>query len=139
MTHKNQMMAGVILSLILAGVGRTQAVPSESGRQSAAAPSSNPPQDDAWESPAQLRHSTLGSTPGTLRMDAQGIEFVPIKGASVRWSFTQIKELDLEKRRLVLVGYDNRKWPLPETRQFHLRLKNEIPRDCCRLADGEDR
>jgi hypothetical protein len=126
MTHRKQTIAGLILSAILVGVGSAQGVPPGPKGRSVDAASSNPPLADAWESPAQLRHTTLGGTPGTLHIDAQGIEFVSIKGASTRWSSTQIKELDLQKHRLVLVGYDNRKWPLPGTRQFDLRLRTEI-------------
>ncbi len=126
MTHRKQTIAGLILSAILAGVGSAQAVPPDPKGRSVDAASPNPPPADARESPAQLRHSTVGGTSGTLRIDSHGIEFEPIKGASTHWSFTQIESLDLQKHRVILVGYDNRKWPLPGTRRFDLRLKSEI-------------
>lgn len=126
MNRRKQTIAGLILFAILAGFGNGQSLPRDLTGQSVDAASPNPPPANAWESPARLRRETLGSTPGTLRINAQGIEFVPIKGATARWAFAQIKELDLQKHRLVLVGYDNRKWPLPETQQFDLRFKNEM-------------
>lgn len=126
MTHRNQTIARLLLALILASAGRAQAVPPEPKRQSADAPSPNLPQLLAWESPARLRHGMIGGTPGTLRTDSQGVEFVPMKGASMHWEFTQIKDIDLQKHRVVLVGYDNREWHLPGTRRFDLEFKKEI-------------
>jgi hypothetical protein len=126
MNRKKQTIAGLILSAILTASGSAQSTQDCKG-QSVEAVSPNPAAADAWESPAQLRHGKPGKTPGTLRIDAQGIEFVPTKGTSTRWPFAQIKELDLEQHRLVLVGYEDRKWPLPDTRQVDLQFKNEIP------------
>ncbi len=120
-------MAGVILTWVLASAGGLQAQRPTLGDQLSDAPSTRLPRPDAWESQAKLRHSALGSTPGTLRIDSQGIEFVPNKGASIHWSLIEIQSLDLQKHRVILVGYDNRKWPLPGTRRFDLQVKNEIP------------
>lgn len=126
MNRRKHCIVGLILSAILTTSGSSQA-PEHPKDQSIDAASPIPVAADAWESPAQLRHDTLGKTRGTLRIDAQGIEFLPTKGATIRWPFVQIKDLDLEKHRLVLVGYDNRKWPLPDTRQFDLKVEKEIP------------
>lgn len=127
MTKKHYIMAGVILIWMLASAGGLQAQRLTLGDQRTGAPSSRPPRPDAWESQGKLHHSALGSTPGTLRIGSQGIEFIPIKGTSIHWSPTEIQSLDVRKRRVILVGYDNRKWPLPGTRRFDLQVKNEIP------------
>jgi hypothetical protein len=126
MTYENQILARVILVLLLASAGRAQATPPGATRQSADAQSENSPQPPAWESPARLRHGMIGGTPGTLHVDSRGVEFVPLKGASMRWTSTEIKDLDLEKYRIVLIGYDNRGWHLPGTRRFDLEFKKEI-------------
>jgi hypothetical protein len=126
MTYENQVLARVILVLLLASAGRAQATPLGSTRQSADAQSENSPQPPAWESPARLRHGMIGGTPGTLHVDSRGVEFVPSKGASMRWTSTEIKDLDLERHRIVLIGYDNRGWHLPGTRRFDLEIKQEI-------------
>jgi hypothetical protein len=73
-----------------------------------------------------VRHGLIGGTRGTLRADSRGVEFVPWKGTSRRWNFNQIKDLDLQKHRVVLMGYDNREWRLPGTQRFDLELTNEI-------------
>jgi hypothetical protein len=114
------------LGLILASAGRAQTTPPGPARQSVDARSQNPPQPSAWESPARLRHGVIGGTAGTLRADSKGVEFVPMKGASKRWTFTEIKDLDLQRHRVVLIGYDNREWHLPGTQRFDLELKKEI-------------
>jgi hypothetical protein len=44
----------------------------------------------------------------------------------MRWTFTEIKDLDLERYRIVLIGYDSRAWHLPGTRRFDLKIKQEI-------------
>jgi hypothetical protein len=126
MTYENQILARVVLVLLLASGGRAQTTPSGSARQSADAQSQNSPQTPAWESPARLRHGMMGGTSGTLHADSRGVEFVPLKGASMRWTFTEIKDLDLERYRIVLIGYDNREWHLPGTRRFDLEIKQEI-------------
>jgi hypothetical protein len=126
MTDLNRTIAGLVLALILASLGGAQTMPPGPAEQSADARPQNAPQSFVWESPARLRHGIIGGTPGTLRADSRGIEFVPLKGASTRWTFTEIKDLELQKRRVVLIGYDDRKWHLPGTQRFDLELKNEI-------------
>ncbi|MBW4040333.1 MAG: hypothetical protein HIU91_16035, partial [Acidobacteria bacterium] len=121
------MIAAAILSVVLAKFANGQALPRESKAKSVEAQSPNAKLVGAWESPAQLYHASIGKTLGTLRIGAQGIEFVPTKGTSVHWTFAQIKQLDIDTHRLVLIGYDNRKWPLPDTRRVELRFKNDIP------------
>jgi hypothetical protein len=112
--------------LILVRADEAQTPPPGPRRQNADVPSRNFPQQAVWESPARLRHGLIGGAAGTLRADSQGIEFMPRKGASMRWTFDQIKDLDLQKHRVVLLGYDNRKWDLPGTRRYDLEFENEI-------------
>lgn len=120
-TSEIQFLGGLILALLLVSSGGAQITPLATRTQSAA----NAAQLTAWESPARLR-AALGGMPGTLRIGSQGIDFLPNKGANTHWSFNQIESLDLEKNRVVLLSFDNRKWPLPGTRRFDLRVKNEI-------------
>jgi hypothetical protein len=68
----------------------------------------------------------FGRTSGTLRADARGVEFVPGKGASRRWTAGEIKSLDLEAHRLILVGYDNRGWHLAGTQEFEWEVTKDI-------------
>jgi hypothetical protein len=126
MTYANRTITGLLLALILASFGRAQTMPQGTAERSADARPQNSSPSLAWESPARLRHGIIGGTPGTLRADSRGIEFVPLKAASTRWTFMEIKALELQKRRVVLIGYDNRKWHLPGTQRFDLELQNEI-------------
>ena len=89
MNRRKHCIVGLILSAILTTSGSSQA-PEHPKDQSIDAASPIPVAADAWESPAQLRHDTLGKTRGTLRIDAQGIEFLPNKGATIRWPFVQM-------------------------------------------------
>ena len=100
--------------------------PEPASVQNPALPSQNSPQPLAWKSPARLRNGVGGSTRGTLRADSRGFEFVPLKRAGKHWSFAEIKDLDVQKYRIVLVAYDNRGWHLPGTQRFDLEVKNEI-------------
>jgi hypothetical protein len=45
----------------------------------------------------------------------------------MRWTFTEIKDLDLERYRIVLIGYDNRGWHVPGTRRFDVEIRRELP------------
>lgn len=139
MTNEKQIFTGSILALILmSACGAQTALPGPE-QQSANTPSRNTP-EPAWEYPARLRHGMIGSRAGTLRADSQGIEFVPVAGASTRWAFTEIKDLDLQKDRMVVVGYENRKWDIPGTRRFELEFEREItPAIAASLTEKIDR
>jgi hypothetical protein len=126
MTYGNRITAGLILALILAAVGGAQTKPSGPATQNANARPEPSPKSPAWESPARLGHGIGGGKAGTLRIDSQGIEFVPSTGATRRWTLIQIKDLDLQSHRVVLVGYDNRGWGRPGTQRFDWELQNEI-------------
>jgi hypothetical protein len=126
MTHKKKPFIGLVLTVFLMSTCGAQTAPPGPEQQNADAPSRNVTQAATWDSPARLRHGMTGGTSGTLRADSRGIEFVPRKGASMRWTFTEIKDLDVERHRIVLVGYDNRGWHLPGTRRFDLKIQQEI-------------
>ena len=126
MRNEKQIFTGSILALVLMSSCGAQTVLAGPGQQSADAPSRNTPEPAAWECPARLRHGMVGGTIGILRTDSKGIEFVPMAGTSTHWGFTEIKDLDLQKDRMVVVGYDNRKWDIPGTRRFELEFKKEI-------------
>ena len=137
MTHEKQILTGSILALILMSASGAQTALQGPGRQSADTPSRNSPQPAAWEWPARLRHGMIGGTAGILRTDSQGIEFVPMAGASAHWGFNEIKDLDLQKDRMVVVGYENRKWDIPGTRRFELEFKKEITPAVAASLTGE--
>lgn len=126
MKYEMRFLPGLILTLLLVSAGGAQTTAAEPGMQSANAASRELTQNPAWESPARLRHGLIGGTPGTLRADSQGLEFVPRQGASMRWKFTEIKDLDLDRERIVLTGYDNRGWHLPGTRRFDLKIRQQV-------------
>jgi len=140
MTHEKQILTGSILALILMSACGAQTALPGPGLQSVDTPSRNSPLPAAWEWPARLRHGMIGGASGTLRADSQGIEFVPMAGASTHWGFTEIKDLDLQKDRMDVVGYDNRKWDVPGTRRFELEFKREItPAVAASLTEEIDR
>jgi hypothetical protein len=126
MTNEKQIFTGSILALILMSACGAQTALLGPGQQNADAPSQNTPEPAFWECPARLRHGIVGGTTGVLRTDSKGINFVPMAGATTHWGFTEIKDLDLQKDRMVVVGYDNRKWDIPGTRRFELEFKKEI-------------
>ncbi|MHB8500248.1 MAG: hypothetical protein ACYDHE_04790 [Candidatus Acidiferrales bacterium] len=126
MTYVNRTTTVLVLALVLASHGGGQIPPAGPAPQSTDGRPQNVPRPFAWESPARLRSGILGGTSGTLRADSRGVEFVPLSGASTRWTFTEIKDMELQKHRVVLIGYGNRKWHLPGTQRFDLEITNEI-------------
>ena len=111
-----------MFALILASPGIAQAVPPDFKTQDAA----TSPQSFAWESPARLRENVIRGTTGTLRINPQGVEFVSTSGTGTHWVFVEIRDLDINRHRLALVGYVNRKWDFPGTRRFDFEFKNEM-------------
>jgi hypothetical protein len=80
----------------------------------------------AWQASARL-HRTLGSTPGTLKVSAEGVEFNSRKGFVQRWRFIDIQTLGLWPRRLVLTSYEKRGRFRPGERRFRFDLQTELP------------
>jgi len=79
-----------------------------------------------WQRPAKLKR-TLGSTSGTLVIDAATVEFRPAKGDSRRWPIAEIKTLDFYPRRLLLTGYERRGGLRLGTRSFRFDLGESMP------------
>ncbi len=79
-----------------------------------------------WQSPARLHHG-LRATPGTLIIDANGVEFRSEQRLSHRWPFIEIESFDLAPHRLVLTDYENRGRHRPGDRKFRFDLKTNMP------------
>ena len=79
-----------------------------------------------WRSSARLHQGFLRGSSGTLSVDPQGIQFVPNTGHSEQWAFVDIKSLDLRPNRMVLTGYDNRRWHMPKLRQFQIDFEKTM-------------
>lgn len=79
-----------------------------------------------WQSPAVLRHG-LAKTRGKLEVDSRGIEFQPEKGAPLRWPYLEISAFSLTPHRLILSGYENRRWHMPGDRSFRFDLETSVP------------
>jgi hypothetical protein len=79
-----------------------------------------------WQRPAKLKR-TLGSTSGTLVIDAATVEFRPTKGDARRWPIAEIKTLDLRPRRLLLTGYERRGGLRLGTQSFRFDLGESMP------------
>ena len=81
----------------------------------------------SWESKVRLRQR-LKSMPGDLVFGEQGVEFRPVKGSALRWSFTEVKTVDLHApRRLSLTSYENRGWHRGGDRKFRFELNTAVP------------
>jgi len=79
-----------------------------------------------WQSPARLHHF-ITRTRGTLVINDQGVEFIPKKGSSLRWSYVEIQSFHLSAHQLAIETYQNRSWRLHGDREFHFRLTNAVP------------
>jgi hypothetical protein len=79
-----------------------------------------------WQSPARIHHG-VKSTRGNLIFTANGIEFRSEPRFSHRWSFTEIKTLELRPQRLVVTDYENRGHHLSGTRHFDFDLQTPVP------------
>lgn len=90
-----------------------------------------------WKSPARLHQGFLRASSGTLNLDPRGIEFLPTSGHSRQWAFIDIKSLDLHPDRMVLTGYDNRRWHLPKLRQFKFTFEQKMTPEIAALLAGE--
>jgi hypothetical protein len=79
-----------------------------------------------WQSPAREDH-WIGGTDGTLSIDSSGVEFKPEKGSPHRWTFLDIRILDLRPRRLIITEYEDRGRLRPGYRRHRFDLKAEMP------------
>jgi hypothetical protein len=81
-----------------------------------------------WVSNAKL-NGFPKSTPGSLKISADGIDFHFSKGdAPIHWALVDIRTVALSgPRKLSLVSYQNRRWHLPGDRPFDFTLKTPMP------------
>lgn len=89
-----------------------------------------------WQSPAKLHHG-FRAAKGTLIFNNTGIEFHSDNPRfSHRWSYVEVKTLDMTPRRLVITGYENRNYHIPGDRQYHFTLSRRMsPAVAAQLAD----
>lgn len=80
-----------------------------------------------WVSDAKLKRLPI-STRGTITISATGVEFHPVKGDSIRWTFDDVRTVEVPtSRKLSLVTYQNRRWHVPGDRPFDFDLKSPMP------------
>lgn len=92
----------------------------------AAMPSPSSAQTEHWQTPARWHRTLKKSEPGTLSLDADGVQFRSAK-FSQRWKYTEIHTFDLSKRELTLLTYQNRHWHEPGERPFRFTLGETMP------------
>jgi hypothetical protein len=81
-----------------------------------------------WASAAQftVRHKHLnGSCTGVLTVNENGVRFAGPKGQAWEWNYTEIQELKLEPREIVLVSYSDDLLEFGADRTY--RFEGEIP------------
>jgi hypothetical protein len=81
-----------------------------------------------WQTPAKRHHTLKKAEPGTLTIDADGVEFRSAK-FSHRWKYLEIHTFDLSSRKLTLLTYENRAWREPGERPFRFTLGAAMPPD----------
>ncbi len=85
-----------------------------------------PAQTSTWTTGARLRHR-FGSVAGTLKIDADGIEFQSPKNRPVNLPFGQIQTLDLYTRRAIVSTYEKRGRFRPGVRRYRFDLQTAMP------------
>ena len=81
----------------------------------------------SWGSKARL-HQRFKSAAGDFALSEHDVEFRPVKGSPLHWSFIEIKTVNLlTPRRLTLTSYENRGWHRPGDRQFRFELNTPVP------------
>ena len=108
------MRRNLIISAVVTAFG-VVAIPSPSSAQAA-----------QWQTPARWHRALKKSEPGTLALDADGVEFRSAK-FSQRWKYTEIHTFDLSQRELTLLTYQNRHWHEPGERPFRFTLGEAMP------------
>jgi hypothetical protein len=81
-----------------------------------------------WQTPAKWHRTLKKAEPGTLLLDADGVEFRSPK-LSRRWKYVDIHTFDLSLLELTLLTYENRRWHEPGERPFRFTLSEPIPPD----------
>ena len=81
-----------------------------------------------WETTAKWHRTLRKAEPGTLLLDANGVEFRSAK-FNVRWQYVDIHTFDLSRKELALLTYENRRWHEPGERPFQFTLNEPMPAD----------
>jgi hypothetical protein len=89
-------------------------------------PSAASAQTQTWQTSAKWHRALKKAEPGTLMLDAEGVEFRSAK-FSRRWKYADIHTFDLSQRELTLLTYENRRWHEPGERPFRLTLSEPMP------------
>lgn len=89
-------------------------------------PSGVSAQTQTWQTPAKWHRTLEKAEPGTLTLDADGVEFRSPKLSS-RWKYSDIHTFDLSPRELTLLTYENRHWHEPGERPFRFTLIEPMP------------
>lgn len=126
MTHRNLTVTGLILGLILVSTGGAQAAPPalDTGNADARPQSSQRPL--VWESPAGWRQ-TFGKEKGNILIGAEGVEFRPLRGRSLKWRLPDIQTFFVSAHRLVIKTYKDRRHHLPGERRYRFDVVQAIP------------
>jgi hypothetical protein len=92
----------------------------------AATPNPSSAQTAKWQAPAKWLRTLKKAEPGTLLLDADGVEFRSAKFRR-RWNYVEIHTFDLSDRELTLLTYQNRPWHEPGERPFRFTLAEPMP------------
>lgn len=87
----------------------------------AAMPGPSSAQTKQWHTPVRWHRTLKKAVPGTLTLDADGVEFRSAK-FNQRWKYIEIHTFDLSQRELTLLTYQNRHWHEPGERPFRFTL-----------------
>jgi hypothetical protein len=129
MMDSRKVSVGLILFLLPAVSSRAAAAPAGPAHLSAIpleTPSRQGPVAKSSTFAARWRHG-LKKTSGMLTFTDSGVEFRPAHGTPLRWSFVEIQTFSFSPHRLVLTGYENRKWHLHGERSFRFDLESPVP------------
>lgn len=75
---------------------------------------------------AKLRHA-VGATAGRISLGPEGVEFRPVKGERLKWSFRDIQSFYFSPHQLVIETYTTRKHHLPGVRRYRFELAQAAP------------
>lgn len=81
-----------------------------------------------WQTSARWHRSFAKAVPGTLVLDAEGIEFRSARFTE-RWPYGEIHTFDLTAQELALWTYQRRPWHEPGERPFRFTLDQPLPAD----------
>lgn len=80
----------------------------------------------AWQSPAKL-HRAVGSEKGDLLIGADGIEFRPAKGKTIKLPYREVQTFHLSPHNLSIETYQNRKRHVPGVERLRFDVIASVP------------